>query len=40
MKRRKTCPGPDEANSRRRARPQARTYDKRQYDKPEGEGTP
>ena len=30
----------NEANARRRARQQARTYDKRQYDKPEGGGTP
>lgn len=28
------------ANARRRARQQARTYDKQQYDKPEGGGTP
>lgn len=37
MKRRKTFPSPDEANSPRQERQQARTYDKRQYDKPQQE---
>ena len=40
MKRRKTCPGPDEANARRRARQQARQYDRTRYDGSQKEESP